>query len=158
MRAEMQAQILIYWDPGSNSSNIINTEIKAGVLLWQFNAAFEVCKITNLPFNKRNTINAAVKNRMSSELVTLRRRASIKGLFLVVVSTIQLLRAILMPPRLAPLCSCLLQNQPGAYAGRPLIKPLVPGALNLKTLAHNGRYCQLLFLLLILGDKKGVRI
>jgi len=99
------------------------------------------------------------KNRMSSELVTLRRGASIKGaFFLVVVSTIQLLRAILMPLRLAPLCSCLLQNQPGAYAGRPLIKPLVPGALNLKTLAHNGRYCQLLFLLLILGDKKGVRI
>jgi len=96
---------------------------------------------------------------MSSELVTLRRGASIKGaFFLVVVSTIQLLRAILMPLRLAPLCSCLLQNQPGAYAGRPLIKPLVPGALNLKTLAHNGRYCQLLFLLLILGDKKGVRI
>lgn len=78
--------------------------------------------------------------------------------FLLAVSFIQLLRAVLMPLRLAPLCSCLLQNQPSAYAGQPLIKPLVPGALNLKTLAHNGHHCQLLFLLLILGDKKGVRI
>lgn len=114
-------------------------------------------KLPTCPLIKE-TINAAVKNRMSSELATLRREGhQWRVLFLVVVS-IQLLKAILMPLRLALLCSCLLQNQPGAYAGRPLIKPLVPGALNLKTLAHNGRYCQLLFLLLILGDKKGVRI
>ncbi len=111
------------------------------------------------PFNKRNSINTAVQNSTSSELVTLRGEGDQwRVLFLLVVSNIQLLRAIQMPLRLAPLCSCLLQNQPGTYAGQPLIKPLEPGALNLKTLAHNGRYCQLLFLLLILGDKKGVRI
>lgn len=33
------------------------------------------------PFNKRNTINTAVQNSTSSELVNLRRRASMKSAF-----------------------------------------------------------------------------
>lgn len=95
---------------------------------------------------------------MSSELVTLRKRASIKGSFSGCGQYYPTAEGNSDAPETRSIVFLPFTKPARAYAGRPLIKPLVPGALNLKTLAHNGRYCQLLFLLLILGDKKGVRI